>query len=913
MTMRRFIVLLFAAGLLAGACSRSVGSIPLPEHPRPDFERADWVNLNGYWSFTFDEATAAKVLSGKDCSVMEERILVPFPWGSKLSEVEDKGDIAWYGRKITIPRSWKGKRVFLVVGASDWETGVWLDGQEIGRHQGGYTPFEFELKDIRFGGTHQLVIRADDTASDAHLYGKQGYGNARGIWQTVYLEARGQNYISSLHFTPDIDRSAVRVDVALSAPAAEGEQFRLDFKTGGQEPFAEDIGGKDKASFTIPIKDQHLWDLDDPFLYEVKASLGTEDSVDSYFGQRKIGVVPFPGADFNYVALNGKPVYLQLCLDQSYHPEGYYTFPSDEFMKNEILISKDLGLNGNRIHIKVEIPRKLYWADKLGLLIMADTPNFWGEPVPEAREDWENCLRAQVERDYNHPSIFAWVNFNETWGLRYKEGGYTSDAQEWVRSMYRLTKSLDPSRLVEDQSACHHDHVETDINSWHSYRPGWDWNREITHYVTETYPGSPFNFTKGNLQGDQPMINSECGNVWGYRGSAGDCDFTWDYHVMIDAFRRNPKCAGWLYTEHHDVINEWNGYVQYDRSPKIDGLGDLVPGMTMADFQSACYILPEKYLYTENKAGEWVNLSFYGSFMTDRDPGKLTLDTELVGYDSMGSFREFEKLSLPIPFKPFLSGTVASQRVHVPEMNGVYWLRMTLRNEKGDALHHNFTVFRVKDGADAIPENVRTFTLRPADMSARNWSQGDTTVFDGLKVNGFGHGSFEYTLDLPEDLRFTDISSVELVFEASAKEKFGKDRKGNEIEGDYMLGKGTFDHCKSLNSYAMTDTRPWPSKLEVSVNGVVVCRCDLADDPADHRGILSWGAQPFVPEIREGGSYGELIRMPLPLGSLPVDDIVKERKAVIRFTVPEDCDGGLAIYGKDFGRYPLDPTVVVKY
>ncbi|MBR6932034.1 MAG: glycoside hydrolase family 2, partial [Bacteroidales bacterium] len=186
-------------------------------------------------------------------------------------------------------------------------------------------------------------------------------------------------------------------------------------------------------------------------------------------------------------------------------------------------------------------------------------------------------------------------------------------------------------------------------------------------------------------------------------------------------------------------------------------------------------------------------------------------------------------------------------------------------------------------------------------------------VFDGLKVNGFGHGSFEYTLDLPEDLRFTDISSVELVFEASAKEKFGKDRKGNEIEGDYMLGKGTFDHCKSLNSYAMTDTRPWPSKLEVSVNGVVVGRCDLADDPADHRGILSWGAQPFVPEIREGGSYGELIRMPLPLGSLPVDEIVRERKAVIRFTVPEDCDGGLAIYGKDFGRYPLDPTVVVKY
>ena len=120
------------------------------------------------------------------------------------------------------------------------------------------------------------------------------------------------------------------------------------------------------------------------------------------------------------------------------------------------------------------------------------------------------------------------------------------------------------------------------------------------------------------------MINSECGNVWGYHGSAGDVDFTWDYHIMIDAFRRYPKCAGWLYTEHHDVINEWNGYVHYDRSPKIDGLDDLVPGMTVADFQSLYYICPEKYLYTVNKPGEWVDLSFYGSFMTDRNPGTAT-------------------------------------------------------------------------------------------------------------------------------------------------------------------------------------------------------------------------------------------------------------------------------------------------
>ena len=429
--MRKLAIFLSVIALSAlGACSDKTvtGSIPLPEHPRPDFERSEWVNLNGHWAFTFDQQAAETAISTGDFSAMDKKILVPFPWGSKLSEVEDGGDIGWYGREITVPKSWKGKRVFLVVGASDWDTQVLLDGKEIGRHQGGYTPFECELTDVTFGKAQKLVIKADDTASDAHLYGKQGYGNARGIWQTVYLEARGENYIKSLHFSPDIDNSSVKVDVALAAAAAPGESFKLAFKTGGQDTFTGDLEGKDKASFVIPIKDQHLWDLDDPFLYEVTASIGG-DSVNSYFGQRKIGVINFPGEEYTYVALNNKPIYLQLCLDQSYHPEGFYTFPSDEFMKNEILLSKKLGLNGNRIHIKVEIPRKLYWADKLGLLIMADTPNFWGEPVPEARQDWEHCLRGQVERDYNHPSIFAYVNFNETWGLFDKDHVYTKDAQ----------------------------------------------------------------------------------------------------------------------------------------------------------------------------------------------------------------------------------------------------------------------------------------------------------------------------------------------------------------------------------------------------------------------------------------------------------------------------------------------------
>ena len=900
-----FVVCTLAIQLLAACTGDTTSeSIPLPEHPRPDFERAEWKNLNGYWAFTFDSTAAAKALTEKTLEAMTERILVPFPWGSKLSEVEDKGNIGWYGRDISVPRAWKGKRVFLVIGASDWDTQVWFDGKEIGRHQGGYTPFECEIPTDRLGEDLQLLIKADDTKSDAHLYGKQGYGNARGIWQTVYLEARGENYIRSLHFTPDIDQAVVRVDVALAAPAAQSENFTLKFNTGNQKTFKADISGKAEASFTIPIQNQHLWDLDDPFLYEVEAALGKQDAVKSYFGQRKISVMPFPGADFKYVALNNKPIYLQQCLDQSYHPDGFYTFPSDEFMRNEIMISKKLGLNANRIHIKVEIPRKLYWADKLGLLIMADTPNFWGAPVPEAREDWERCMRAQVERDYNHPCIYAWVNFNETWGL-FTDKVYTPETQEWVRSMYRLTKSLDPSRLVEDQSACNRDHVESDINSWHAYRPGYLWEKEIQMYVDSTYPGSHFNYIGENVQTDAPMINSECGNVWGYEGSAGDCDFTWDYHIMIDAFRRQPKCAGWLYTEHHDVINEWNGYVKYDRSPKIDGLDELVPGMTMADFQSLYYISPERYLYSEVKGGENVEIPFYASFMTDKDPGALSLETELVGWNELGEYNSFSASTTPVDFAPYMSCTAGKVSVTIPEAKGLYLLRYVLKAGK-QTLHRNFTTFRVKEGKPAATESTRLLTFLPSSFSAQQWSKLQTVVYDSLKANGFGHGYFEYTLTLPKGVGANNIKSAQLRFEASAKELFGKDVKGGEAQGSYMLGEGTFDHCKSPNAYAMTDTLCWTSHLKVSVNGQEIADCTLDDDPADHRGILSWASQPTNRLMSEAGSYGQLFRL-----DIPADAFGESRTATIRFTVPDDCEGGLAIYGKDFGRYPLDPTLVL--
>jgi hypothetical protein len=210
-----FAHVLLVSAILLLLPAASAEPIPLPEHPRPDAERAEWINLNGAWQLAFDSADTGEAERWyADANTFDRRITVPFPWGSPLSGVQDEADIAWYRRTVTVPEAWQGRRVFLVVGACDWHTKGWLDGQALGSHQGGYTPFEFELTEkVRPGAAQQLVLRVDDRPHAFKLYGKQGYGEAKGIWQTVYLEARGPAFLRTFHFTPDIDRGVVRVAV----------------------------------------------------------------------------------------------------------------------------------------------------------------------------------------------------------------------------------------------------------------------------------------------------------------------------------------------------------------------------------------------------------------------------------------------------------------------------------------------------------------------------------------------------------------------------------------------------------------------------------------------------------------------------------------------------------------------------
>ena len=901
---------------------------PLPEHPRPDLERQLWLNLNGYWDFRFDPDDIGEDKKWYKTKDYTHKILVPFPWGSELSEVKDIGDIGWYQKDILIPEEWKGKRIFIVFGASDWHNSLWFDDKKLGVYQGGYTPFEFELTDfIQWGKSQNITLRVDDRPHDFKLEGKQGYGQAKGIWQTVYLEARGNNYMEFVHFTPDIDNSTVTINGELSKTAQPGGRIEVIFPNNeiDRSQIIEIKTGQSQFSETINIPGQILWSLKNPYLYHVHIKLKQDksdmDVVKSYFGMRKISITNLPGTDYPYIALNNKPIYLKMALDQSYHPKGFYTFPSDDFMRDEILRSKKIGLNGNRIHIKLEIPRKLYWADKLGLLIMEDVPNFWGEPVPQAREEWKKAMEGMIKRDYNHPSVFSWVLFNETWGLFSQDDNnqrvYADSTREWVIRMFKKAKKLDPYRVIEDNSPCNNDHVITDINTWHAYLPGYLWKEKINDIANKTFPGSSWNFVEGFKQANQPNFNSECGNVWGYKGSTGDVDWSWDYHIMMNAFRSNHKICGWLYTEHHDVINEWNGYYKYDRSEKITGIDAIVPGMKLNDLHADCYVSPQVGLCEQLNPGDTMTIPLIVSFLTEKSPGdEVILTTDFYGWDEFGQYDQYKHSSYNIPYQKWETTIQKRISVQMPEKQCLAILAFTLSDKTGAVLHKNFTSFYVKDeqstNFEFREENSDKYLISrfgPLEFFDCQWSLKQWDVLNGKKVNGAGHGYFHYRMMWPEKFKASDIASVRLLFEASAKQLFDKDKEGeNYVNGDYMRGSGAHSPHLNPNAYPMTDHNMFPSLIRVHVCGYPAGDFILKDDPADHRGILSWFSQPKDRTLHEAGSYGYLISVDVPPEKL--ESAQESGYIDIVIEADESLDGGLALYGKEFGRYPLDPTLM---
>ena len=549
------------------------------------------------------------------------------------------------------------------------------------------------------------------------------------------------------------------------------------------------------------------------------------------------------------------------------------------------------------------------------------------------REDWETAMRGMIRRDFNHPAVFSWVLFNEQWGLHSNDpsGAVGQDGKpkrvvlpetlDWVQSRYDLAKQIDPTRLVEDNSpCCGGGHVKTDLNSWHMYLPGWQWKKTLDEAEAKTAPGSSWNYVGGRTQAGAPMLNSECGNVWGYEGSTGDVDWSFDYHAMMDEFRRHPKVAGWLYTEHHDVINEWNGYVRADRSEKDAGLDDLVPGMTVRDWHAPFYVAIGAYPASAARPGERVDVPVWASFLAaSASSPELTLKLELVGYDDLGRARQWWSGERKIAFTPWMSKALEPVPVQMPERRALAVLRARLEDASGRVLHRNFTTFVVGGGETARDESVvvdgaTVRVLRPdvTSPAVSTWSVRGWKALDGRKQNGAGAGFIEYRLPWPKDLKVDEVAGASVLAELGAKQLFGKDRAGaGKVEGDFMRGRGTADPSLNRNSYPMTDAVTTPSAVRVAINGASAGTFDLPDDPADHRGVLSWFAQTRSekPTLDEAGSYGYLVTATVPEAALR--EAAQRGEIVLRFEVDAALPGGLAVYGDGVGRYPFGPTLLL--
>jgi hypothetical protein len=386
---------------------------------------------------------------------------------------------------------------------------------------------------------------------------------------------------------------------------------------------------------------------------------------------------------------------------------------------------------------------------------------------------------------------------------------------------------------------------------------------------------------------------------------------------MMNEFRRHPKVCGWLYTEHHDVINEWNGYYRFNRSEKFTGLDELAPGMSLRDLHAPFYLSTGSELCREVKPGEQVQVPLWASFLTDRSPSPhLRLRATLTGWNNLGAREYFSRAERAMAFQPWLSQALEPLEITMPDKPALAVLSLALEDQAGAVLHRNFTTFLVHDGPaprhetlDREDAKIRVVRFAPGSFKDAQWSVKQWNVLDGLKVNGAGHGYFEYRLPWPEGLDPAAVQGAALLFEASAKQLFGKDRAGaDKQQGDYMLGKGTIDPSLNPNAYPMTDTVRFPSAVRVRVAGESAGVFELPDDPADHRGILSWHAQKRDRKLREAGSYGYLSNAAIPGAALRA--AAAAREIVIRLEVDPALPGGLAIYGERFGRYPLDPTLV---
>ena len=539
---------------------------PLPEYPRPQMVRSQWQNLNGVWEFQPGNAGDATPVGTK----LNREICVPFPVESALSGVMEHHDRVWYRRSFSVPAAWKGKQLMLHFGAVDYESEVFVNGKSLGVHEGGYVPFSYDISaHLKASGPQELIVRVfDPTEAGGQPRGKQTtkpggimYTPTTGIWQTVWLEPVAKTSIQDLHMVPDVDAGTVRVTVN-ARNASPGTMASVRIIDGGKVIKTVEI--KPNTEVAIPVANPKLWSPERPFLYNLSASLKngktTSDRVTSYFGMRKISVGPVNGVQ--RLLLNNKFVFQMGPLDQGFWPEGLYTAPTDEALKYDIEVTKQLGFNMTRKHIKIEPARWYYWADKLGILVWQDMPSpnsYIGNPPPIDKPAFEKQLREVIPTLWNSPAIVMWVVFNE------------GQARHDTAKLVNIAKALDPSRLTNRDSGEGNDRPDqdgdvSDVDDVHSYPP----------------PSAPAQFSP-----TQALVCGEYGGIgyiipghtwqsrenWGYTSvttAKGLEELYGEFTGILKTLRDTRGLSAAVYTEITDVEIESNGLLTYDRILKID-------------------------------------------------------------------------------------------------------------------------------------------------------------------------------------------------------------------------------------------------------------------------------------------------------------------------------------------------------
>ncbi|NLX83836.1 MAG: glycoside hydrolase family 2 [Clostridiales bacterium] len=571
-------------------------------HPRPDFKREDYQLLDGAWQFAFDD----KNLGIKDHwdrpgHPLNMTIQVPFCYQSEKSGIhtDEIHPILWYRRAFSINPNWDGKHIWLRFGAVDFEAWVYVNGRMVGSHKGGYAPFGFDITQYLVQGENDLCLRVVDTPDLSQPRGKQywqrglmgcWYTPVSGIWQSVYLEATGCSSFESIHVTPDIDRCEARIDSLITgkmaAPLTLGYEVSLDGKTTHRGQWQSTTP---RANLTLDMREAGVdslryWRPEDPALYQLTLTLYQEnkqlDRVTTYFGMRKIEV------QNGQVLLNHQPIYQRLVLDQGYWPDTLLTPPDEEALIADVQWIKKLGFNGVRKHQKMEDPRFYHWCDRLGLLVWAELPACYTYNNQMLENNF-GAMMDFINRDYNHPSIIAWVPFNESWGVR--EIYADKKQQSAARMLTQLCYAADGTRIVSANDGW--EQTETDICALHDYaadgktlkqhfadraqveKTGCDWRLAYAKGVVPTGEEAFIITEYGGIAMQNKGAQEDMGGMatWGYHDKVADEEaFLKRFEDVTSAIRSIPYCVGYCYTQLTDVMQEINGLLGPDRVPKAD-------------------------------------------------------------------------------------------------------------------------------------------------------------------------------------------------------------------------------------------------------------------------------------------------------------------------------------------------------